>query len=225
MKTGFGLAIVSGIALIASSCAPVERRIAAKPLANPSAVVAAELAFARLAQERGQWAAFRQTALRDAEMFVPQRVRAQEWLNGRAEPATAVKWQPHKVAISCDGTAAMATGAAQWPDGSHSFFTTIWLRQPNGEWKWLLDHGGSVAAPIAAPEAVSTRVAACTGSPPAEIMAPAEGVDFKLGLSRDQSLTWSSTVSPDGGRRIVVKAWNGRDFEVVQDDRIGSGWE
>ena len=35
------------------------RRYNLRPTANPSAVVAAELAFARAAQEKGQWTAFR----------------------------------------------------------------------------------------------------------------------------------------------------------------------
>ena len=54
--------------------------------ADPSAVIAAELAFARLAQEKGQWTAFAATAANDAVMFEPQMVLAQAWLKGRANP-------------------------------------------------------------------------------------------------------------------------------------------
>src|SRR6476659_1146456 len=63
--------------------------------ANPSAAIAAELAFAQLAQDKGQWTAFRETATADAVMFVPQSVQAQAFLKNRANPAVAVKWQPH----------------------------------------------------------------------------------------------------------------------------------
>ena len=74
--------------------------------ADPSAVIAAELAFARLAQEKGQWTAFAATAANDAVMFQPQMVLAQQWLKGRANPPVAVKWQPHQVWSSCDGSLA-----------------------------------------------------------------------------------------------------------------------
>ncbi|HMO67083.1 MAG TPA: hypothetical protein PKE25_00180, partial [Novosphingobium sp.] len=49
------------------------------PPANPSAVIAAEIAFARMAQEKGQWTAFRTHAAKDGVMFVPQMVLAQDW--------------------------------------------------------------------------------------------------------------------------------------------------
>ena len=59
------------LGLLVASCAsqgPKDRgpRSFGKPVANPSAVVAAELRFARLAQEKGQWTAFRETAAEDA---------------------------------------------------------------------------------------------------------------------------------------------------------------
>ncbi|WP_216074412.1 hypothetical protein, partial [Acinetobacter baumannii] len=41
-------------------------RVAGKPVVNPSDIVRAELAFARLAREKGQWTAFRETAAPDA---------------------------------------------------------------------------------------------------------------------------------------------------------------
>src|SRR3546814_4565755 len=50
-----------------------------RPLAaNPSAFIAAELAFARLARDKWQWTAFRETAADDAVMFMPQRVLARD---------------------------------------------------------------------------------------------------------------------------------------------------
>src|SRR5690606_10184248 len=44
--------------------------------ANAAGVVAAELAFARAAQEKGQWSAFAEYATDDAVMFVPEAVNA-----------------------------------------------------------------------------------------------------------------------------------------------------
>ncbi|MGN6692381.1 MAG: hypothetical protein ACTHJU_15705, partial [Sphingopyxis sp.] len=81
------------LALVASGAVAARERN--RPLAaNPSGFIAAEIAFARLAQDKGQWTAFRETAAPDAVMFVPQRVRAQDWLKSKKDPAEAVKWQP-----------------------------------------------------------------------------------------------------------------------------------
>ena len=91
--------------------------------ANPGAVIAAELAFAKLAQVKGQWTAFRSTATKDAVMFVPQMVYAQAFLKDKADPASAVKWQPHQVWSSCDGTLAVTRGGWQRADGSTGYFT------------------------------------------------------------------------------------------------------
>src|SRR5690606_30179687 len=107
--------------------------------ANPSAVIAAEMAFARAAQEKGQWTAFRQYATRDAVMFVPEPVNAQQWLRGQADPAQAVTWQPYQVWSSCDGSFAVSTGGATYPGGVQSNFVTVWQKQTDGKYLWVLD--------------------------------------------------------------------------------------
>ena len=121
--------------------------------AAPSRVIAAELAFARAAQEKGQWSAFAEYATEDAVMFVPQPTNAQAWLKGRANPPQAVRWQPHQVWSSCDGSLAVAKGALQRPDGSAGYFTTVWARQAKKKagYRWLLYHEGALAEPLAAP--------------------------------------------------------------------------
>ena len=77
-----------------------------------------ELSFARTAQEKGQWTAFAQTSTDQAVMFVPEAVNAHEWLKKRANPAEAVRWQPHEVFSSCDGSLAVTRGSWQRPDGT-----------------------------------------------------------------------------------------------------------
>ena len=193
-------------------------------LANPSAVIAVEIAFNRLAQEKGQWTAFRQTAAKDAVMFVPQPVNAQEWLKGKADPAVSVKWQPHKAFMSCDGKTGVTTGAWQGPSGAVGYFTTVWQfieRSPgNGEWKWVMDHGDPLTAPREAKDMIETKVASCKGSAPAMLMAPPENAKMKMGLSRDQSLSYTWIVQPGGARTVEVKLWNGAASETVIFDKV-----
>lgn len=196
-------------------------------IANPSAIIAAEIAFNQLAQQKGQWTAFRATAAKDAVMFVPQPTLALEYLKGKADPAKSVKWQPHRAYMSCDGKTGATTGAWQRPDGSVGYFTTVWqFIQTNdrgdGEWKWVLDHGDTLTTPRAPKEMIETKVASCKGRAPAMLLAPPEGAKMKTGYSRDQSLSYSWIVLPDGARTVEVKLWNGESSETLILDRVAA---
>ncbi len=184
------------------------------PPANPSAVIAAEIAFARMAQEKGQWTAFRTHAAKDGVMFVPQMVLAQDWLKNRPDPATPVSWQPHIVWSSCDGSLVAGYGAWQGPGGA-GYFTTIWQRQKKGEYRWVLDHGDSMAFPLDAPAMIQAHVADC---PSREDLrertrllrdrrkakpAPFDSAR-RSGEADDGSLAWEVTVTPDGARTVSV---------------------
>lgn len=229
----------TGIALLLASCAsngrPTDRerfvRAAGKPVANPSDIVKAELAFARLAREKGQWTAFRETAAPDAIMFTPEIVSAPVWLKGKTDPAKAVEWQAHKVFMSCDGGMGVATGAWQGADGGNGYFTTIWqkqdaqkrrLRGQDVEWKWIFDHGASVDTPLAEPDFVNTRVASCAKSTPTPIAAAPSGDNNKSGFSTDRTLFWSAESSADKSRSLLVRLWNGEQWEDVVFDDIAA---
>lgn len=217
------IATATALALL-SACSPGGPGPRNEPLAaNPSAMVAAELAFARLAQEKGQWTAFRETSHQDAMMFVPQRVRARDWLQGRADPPAAVKWQPHGVYSSCDGTAGATTGAWQAPKGSVGYFTTVWLREPNGKLRWVLDHAVEITTAREAPEFIASKLAICGTRPGVAISVGAEGEDQQVGLSNDQTMSWTSTVRADGSRRVTIKLWDGSAMAPVIDDQVAAG--
>ena len=228
------IAIVAAVAVL-SACTPSRPRPNAVPQsANPSAIIAADIAFNRLAQEKGQWTAFRDTAAKQATMFVPEVVDAQTWLKGRADPAEWVKWQSHKAFMSCDGKTGVTTGAWQEQYGKTGYFTTVWFwvekgkpdpRLPansmgEGEWKWVLDHTDTLPTPRPTPEIIETKVASCKGRANAPINAPDEGVQMKSMFSRDQSLNWEWQMRPDKSRTVIVRLWNGTDFDDVLTDRV-----
>jgi len=186
-------------------------------LAQPSKVVAAELGFARMAQEVGQWTAFAEYAAEDGVMFVPEAVNAKTWLKGRANPAQAVTWQPHQVWMSCDGSLAMTKGAWQRPEGLNGYFTTVWQRQKDGEYRWVMDQGDILAEPLVEPEFIQTQVADCSNlgaiTPPALSVPTGDGQWLKLGESSDKTLRWIVRVESDGSRYAAMEYWNGREFE------------
>jgi len=202
--------------------------VAAKPpmryQPDPSSVIAAEIAFNRLAQEKGQWTAFRETAADDAVMFVPQKILAKDWLKQKADPPASVSWSPAIVYVSCDGRLAASTGNWTRPDGSVGYFTTIWRRDKQGRWQWILDHGDTLATPRPTPEFLTGKVATCKRG---ERMAgPPEGKP-PGGKGQvpppDESLLWSAEVAPDNSRRVTVRMWTGDAYETVIDDQVRAG--
>ena len=206
--------------------------------ANPSAVIATEIAFAQLAQEKGQWTAFAAYAAVDGVMFAPGMVYAQAWLKGRANPASAVRWQTHEVWSSCDGSLMVSHGA--WQGGkANGYFTTRWQRQKDGKYKWILDHGDALAQPQAAPDMLAGHVADCPerprqppgdrkdkpGKPPKEPkkkLADLPALDplHRAGRSEDGSLVWDMTVTADGARKLTVNWTKDGQTQPAWVDRV-----
>lgn len=180
--------------------------------ANPTEVIATELAFARAAQEDGQWTAFRDYSTGDAVMFVPQAVNAHEWLSEQQDPAQTVTWQPHEVWSSCDGTVAVTRGAAQWPNGSAGEFLTVWERQSNDTYRWVADLGQLREAPLPQPDFIRTRVAQCQPQVPADQRIAGSEVPSTLtGQSVDGTLRYR-IAQPSGGQVVKLALWDGEAF-------------
>lgn len=223
--------------LFASGCgAQPMPRSAIAPNANPSAIIAAEIAFNRLAQEKGFRAAQKETGAKEAMVFLPMPTLLADALKQGGGPEVTPKWQAHKAFMSCDGKTGVTTGGWQLSDGKAGYFTTVWQwhekgKRPkkappsfigNGEWKWIVDHGDALTAPRAAPEMIETRIASCKGQPSAPLSAPPEGAKMKMGLSRDQSLNFTWVVMPNGSRSVVVRLWNGEAFDTVIADKVAA---
>lgn len=213
-------------ALIVSACAAPQRRprLPVTLDANPSALIALEIAMKQLAKEKGRGEALREFAAPDAVMFVPQRVAAAAWLKDN-KTLPAADWDVHRVIISCDGKAAVTTGAWR-TGGGDGYFTTVWQRveQPGGlgKWLWTLTHYDRLDAALTAPDFVQTDTASCKGRAPAAITAPAEGVEYKQGLSRDQSLAWTWQYRPDRSRSVEVKIWDGQKLVTLFTNNVAA---
>ncbi|MDE2411835.1 MAG: hypothetical protein KGM18_08705 [Sphingomonadales bacterium] len=223
MKRAFlGLAALS----LTLSPALARDRAPSGAYANPSAVIAAEIAFAKLAQEKGQWTAFRATATKDAVMFEPEMILAGVWLRDKADPAKAVAWQPHQVWSSCDGSLAVTRGAWQADGGVSGYFTTVWQRQKDGKYRWIADQGEPLPMPLDAPDMIVAKVADCPagyrGKAPKKGKVAPTPFDpaHRSGASDDGTLTWDVAVAPDHSRRFVITMASGGQPVTVQDLQI-----
>lgn len=191
----------------------------AAPQAAPQTAVDAERAFAADAKTLGQWTAFRKWATDDAVIFQPQAVNARKALLPLKDPLRPVEWSPARSFVSCDGKLAANTGPWRRPDGSVGYFTTIWYRQPDGGWKWEVDHGDVLSTPRAEVAEPEVRRAACSKPPfPSPLVNPTGG-SLGWDASPDGTLRWWVQVEADGARRLVVLLWDGeRGDVVIQDD-------
>lgn len=185
----------------------------------------AERAFAADAQKLGQWTAFRKWAAPEAIMFAPGQVNAPEFLKDRADPPVPVFWWPGRSYVSCDGTVAVNTGpwVRQWGK-SVGYFTTVWQRQSDGGWKWVLDHGDGLEAARAEGGDIEPMRADCPSLPVPPV--PQREVDaankYGGGSSKDGTLNWGWTVLPDGSRNFFAMLWDGREHKAVIHDKVAA---
>ena len=111
-------------------------------------IVAAEKSFARYASENGTKKAFLNFAASDGLLFLPDKVNAREYWSARSESKGALVWAPNFADASANGMLGYVTGNWEFrPEGKtlaptgYGQFVTIWLRQPDGEYRFVIDIG------------------------------------------------------------------------------------
>lgn len=149
------LPAMSGADVSAKASAPVETP--AKPAgkeALKAELAKMEDAFCAMAKEKGILAAFEYFAAPDVA-FVdtdPRRFRGLAAVRERIgpdQPGVSVTWSAMFTDVSDDGTLGYNWGRYEWrspgPDGKErvrtGFFLTIWKRQPDGTWRYVMDNG------------------------------------------------------------------------------------
>jgi hypothetical protein len=221
----------------------INRALAGAPgAAQPSAIVAAELSFARAAREQGQWSAFRQFAAPGALRHgADGPFPIEPWLASQADPPVAVQWKPRAVVISCDGALAVSQSRYRDPDGKVGNFVTVWERQPSGDYGYIFHAGGDdVPQPpprqavedgnivVTAIDAVTGMIASCPrgGSelPPPPAIALGEDGKADARLSRDGTLRWRWEHRADGTRYAAAEYfYEGRWLTALEQSLAPAG--
>lgn len=118
-----------------------------------TSLVNAELAFARISEEKGMDSAFMAFLSDDAIIFRPNPVNGQEWFRTHPAPPIALSWSPGFADVSSSGDLGYTTGpwmardkADSTAPPSYGDFVSVW-RKRGGEWKVELDLGVSHPAP------------------------------------------------------------------------------
>jgi hypothetical protein len=205
--------------------------------ANPSALIAADIAMAQAIPAKGSNAALAATMAEGAEIVLPPRLSADAVLR-RKMALPARPHRPDAAWIACDGTTGLTRGAWQGADGSAGWYATVWQRHPKkGTYQWRLMVEAVQSPAPAAPEFLLGLVADCPARPARpEAVAPEgravrgkpgkapppqprplagslprddapAGSDMRDGQSFDGSLAWRVGVWPDGSRHMRGYIW------------------
>lgn len=233
LGAAFLAALMSGCAAPSDSPFDAQGRYLST-LAQPETLIATDRAFAAAAQERGQFTAYREYAAPEAVMFVPQAVNAQEWLAQRTDPAQSLRWQPQGVWSSCDGTLAVTLGAWQGANGRQGDYLTVWRRQEDGGYKWVLTQADITDAPrpvLAEPARMVADCATGAETPALAIQAAnAAARDPRMkgagqaydNSSRDNTLYLNIVSDSDASRAWALYALRGGELAEVLRGEVGA---
>jgi ketosteroid isomerase-like protein len=111
-------------------------------------LVDTEHAFAQLAADKDTRTAFLANMSDDALIFNPDATKAKPFWEARAANKSLLSWAPNYADISSNGILGYTTGNWEYrakgkDDTPAAFgeFITLWLRQPDGRYKFVIDIG------------------------------------------------------------------------------------
>jgi ketosteroid isomerase-like protein len=133
-----------------------------KPRLNDlKAIVETERAFSRMSEEKGTREAFAEFIANDGILFRPMAVFGKKWMLKHPLPPSSARslltWQPGFADVSLAGDLGYTTGPWQFKKDvkdakptAFGSFMTVWKREANGMWRFVLDLGISNPDPTTA---------------------------------------------------------------------------
>ncbi len=178
--------------------------------ADPGALVAVDIAMQRSMRDDGFVKAAKNYAAKDAQILTTRRVPYAEFIaDSTQQPPRFVRSTPMRALISCDGRMGAVITIAADADGAGWGMITVWANTRDG-WRWIMQKSVKGEGPAEAPESVATKTAKCGVRPPARLSAPDIGVDKQVGLSPDQSLSFTSVDYKNGATDLAIALWDGQ---------------
>lgn len=176
-------------------------------------IVNAERAFAQLAAVKGTKQAFLANLTDDAVLFLPARINGKEYWNARAESKGLLSWAPNYADISSNGILGYTTGNWEFrpkgkDDAPAAFgeFITLWQRQPDGAYKFIVDIG----VPHDKPAKYSTDIA----------YAAAPGDKNEKNSSAADVANGFFEIAVKDGRRAAYQAYAADDIRMFRENKM-----
>lgn len=182
------LSLILSVTVIAQAQAPLQE------------MVKTEQAFSKMAEAKTIREAFMAFIADDGLLFRPGAVNGKKWMLEHPVPPTDKKpllaWQPNFAGMALSGDMGFTTGPWEFKDNfddkkpsSYGHFVTVWKKQPDSSWKWVVDIGISHPQP-GGPQTLwhPTDKATETKAPPNVDTATA----LKTLLDRDRMLSVAS---------------------------------
>ena len=171
-----------------------------------------EKAFEKVVAEKGINAGFIEFMAPDGVIFTPEAVNGREaWKKRPASPAS-LTWNPIWIEVSSNGALAYSIGNGIYrakgrddTDRSYTHYLSIWSRQPNGEYRAVMDTGITHDKPA---------------SLPTDWKSPPVSGNTKLENSAgDHAVYFYSTVESDGALK-AYKAFLADDAFLMRDGSL-----
>ena len=194
---------------------------------EPSEVITAEIAMARLAREKGDAAALKAYAAPDAQMHA---IDAAIFLPALSNTAQALSARSAKLVwVSCDGSLAVTSAPLPSTSGvvtpnANRFYTTVWQRQRKGAlYRFVLDMVTRRATEAKDRDFTEAHIAPCPAlaHKPQKNQPPAFALkanDQLEGIAEDQSLSWSSQRTRGGWISFKLKTSAGQIVIEASDE-------
>jgi ketosteroid isomerase-like protein len=188
-------------------CACVATSLAQQPVSPLKSLVETELSFAKAAEVQGTREAFLSFIADDGILYRPGPVNGKQWMKDHPLPQTQTRnllaWQPIFAFVSRAGDLGYTTGPWEYknnikdekPSGFGNF-VTVWKKQPDGSWKFVIDLG--ISHPMSAgplnkvPQVVGIEMSRITRA-----IEPVNVDQERSGLLQEER-TFSATVQREG---------------------------
>lgn len=173
---------------------------------DPAPVVAAERAFAADGLELGIQASFLKHSAPDGIVLAPGPVLAHAVYGQPRPKGPALVWWPLWAGIARSGDLGFTTGPYTFEGEPRGYYFTVWVKQPDGGWKWVFDGGppsDTTGAPPKDSPVAYARLSARQAGSPSKAMAEVVAAETALhaAAKTDAKAAFLAVVAEDG--RIV----------------------
>lgn len=115
---------------------------------NAEKIYRTEREFEKMVGQKGIKAGFIEFLAPDGILFAPDKVNGRDSWKARLESPAALTWNPVLIDVAANGALAYSIGNSIFrpngnddPNGIAGHYLSIWVRQPNGEYRAALDTG------------------------------------------------------------------------------------